>query len=233
MQWHQRYRRSVGSIVGGVFIIIMMIIFMWLAITTIDRIYSYTENILSKLEKQTKTYRFTSCIDAIYTHMPKYENSTQISTGNLITYNIAIYEDVNLAIYNRCPESVLITGIVIVYNYSYTYTYNVIAVVRIGRQTQTRLVYSSGPKNANGAGYMLLSKANTSILPYPLPAGGQLNISIIPFKIQETGSVRYTGPGNLQDAYVDVYIVSASTSMSIFISVVTSSGVVSVSTRSV
>jgi len=157
MQWHQRYRRSVGSIVGGVFIIIMMIIFMWLSITTIDRIYSYTENILSKLEKQTRKYGFTQCVNSTYSYSYNYVYSyTTYTTGNQITFDIDITTtiDINIDISNNCAEALLLYGMAIIYNI----TYYVQLIRRVGRNEF--IVYSNTTSMVK---YVTVSRINKAV----------------------------------------------------------------------
>ncbi len=94
MQWHQGFHRSISSIIGGIFIIIIMIVFMGLVITTMDKIYSYGENIANRLRSLIDIYDAKHCINSYW-----------------------IYEEPNIHIHveNSCGKTVLLIGIAIIF----------------------------------------------------------------------------------------------------------------------
>ncbi len=94
MQRPQKLCRSISSIIGGVFIVIIMMLFMWLALATIDRIHSYIEDIANRLESLVKVNKIVNCIDSYWIYI---ENKTYIH------------------IENGCGETVLLTGLAIVF----------------------------------------------------------------------------------------------------------------------
>jgi len=128
MRKPQELYRSVSSIIGGIFVVIIIMLFMWLALATIDRMYSYIENMANRLESLVEINNIVNCMDSYWIYM---ENKTYIH------------------IENGCGETVLLTGIAIVFRDG-----SYIIASRINK-----------------------TFANTS-LPYPLPLGKNITISI-------------------------------------------------------